>query len=151
MAVISLVPEKRVAGWFAGKPRPPLVFEDNQAAFHYVCTQQKPALLLEAAIPALVLERGAVDPDGVRHFLLRLAGSDGGRLLWACTLKGAPGYPEVGDLVCFRVVKIAPDLPPEVSVIGFIAAKLAPEWIGRKGWRVLQRYVPENIKPIIRW
>ena len=128
-----------------------MVFENNEAAFDYACTRQKPEILLEAAIPALVLDLGTVDMDGVRHFLLRLAGSDGGRELWACTLNEATAYPEVGDLVCFRVVKIAPDLPDEASVIGYIAAKLAPVWVEKKGWQVLESYTPANIKPIVRW
>ncbi len=137
-------------GWFAKKPPPPLVFESNLAAFEYACEHQNLPILLEALIPALVLEQGSVDPDGVHHYLLRLAGRGGGRELWATTLKEAPDFPEEGDLVGFRVVKIASDLPDEVSVIGFIAVKLASELLEKKGWRVLKGYTPLNIKPAVR-
>ncbi|HEY6873379.1 MAG TPA: hypothetical protein VI298_11705 [Geobacteraceae bacterium] len=138
-------------GWLTRKPPEPLVFENNRAAFDHACRHQDYPILLEAVIPALVLEQGSVDTDGVRHFLLRLADRSGGRELWACTLKEADDYPEVGDLVGFRVVKIASDLPAEVSVIGFIAVKLLPEWVTKKGWRVMKSYTPANIKPTVRW
>jgi len=140
-----------VFGWFTKNPPPPLVFEDNKAAFEYACAHQNLPILLEAVIPALVLERGTIDPDGVHHYLLRLAGRGGGRELWATTLKEAPDFPEEGDLVGFRVVKIASDLPEEVSVIGFIAVKLEPVLLEKKGWRVVKSYTPRNIKPTVRW
>ena len=138
-------------GWFAQKIPPPLVFENTQAAFEYACAHQNLPILLEALIPALVLERGSIDPDGVHHFLIRLAGRDGGRELWATTLKEATDFPESGELVGFRVVKVASDLPDEVSIIGFIAVKLEPVWLEKKGWRVLKSYTPRNIKPTVRW
>lgn len=127
-----------------------MAFENNQAAFDYACLHQDYPVLLEALIPALVLEKGMIDPDGVHHFLLHLAGRSG-RKLWSCTLKEATDYPEVGDLVGFRVVKIAPDLPEEVSVIGFVAVKLLPEWVEKKGWRVMKSYTPSNIRTTVRW
>lgn len=138
-------------GWFDRKPLQPLLFESNQGAFDYACRHQDHHILLEAVIPALVLESGTVDPDGARHFLLRLADKNGVRELWGCTLKESADYPEVGDLVAFRVVKIASDLPVEMSVIGFIAAKLAPELVEKRGWRILKSYTPDNIKQAVRW
>lgn len=137
--------------WFSRKHPEPLTFPDNQAAFDYACRHQDCEILLEATIPALVLERGTIDPDGVRHFLLLLAGKDGGRQLWSCTLRGAGDYPEVGDLVSFRVVTLAPELPPEASVIGYIAARLAPVYVEKKGWRCIKSYTPQNLKPTVRW
>ena len=98
-----------------------------------------------------VLERGEVDSDGTRHFLLRLADTTGGRELWGVTLKESTSFPDEGDLVGFRIVKIAPDLPAEVSIIGFIAVKLAPEFLEKKGWRVVASYTPENIRKTVRW
>lgn len=138
-------------GWFARKPPQPLLFESNQAAFDFACRRDDCEILLEAMIPALVLEQGSVDPDGVRHFLLRLACGGGGRELWSCTLRGAGDYPEVGDLVGFRVVTLAPELPPEASVIGYIAVRLAPEFVEKKGWRCIKSYTPQNLKPTVRW
>ncbi|HEX8960407.1 MAG TPA: hypothetical protein VF775_02445 [Geobacteraceae bacterium] len=138
-------------GWLLKRPSRTVVFESNQAAFEFACLHQDYPILLEALIPALVREKGTVDQDGVRHFLLQLAGRGGGRELWSCTLREATDYPEVGELVGFRVVKIAPDLPEEVSVIGFIAVKLMPEWVEKRGWRVMKSYTPSNIKPTVRW
>ena len=138
-------------GWFDRKPLQSLLFESKQGAFDYACRHQDHHILLEAVIPALVLESGTVDPDGARHFLLRLADKNGGRELWGCILKESADYPEVGDLVAFRVVKIASDLPVEMSVIGFIAAKLAPELVEKRGWRILKSYTPDNIKQAVRW
>ncbi len=138
-------------GLFSRKPVPPREFESNQAAFDYACEHQDHRILLEAMIPALVMERGSVDADGVRHFLLRLASRGGGKELWATTLKEASDFPEAGDLVGFRVVKIASDLPEGANVIGFIAVKLAPVLIDKKGWRVLSSFTPRNIKQTVRW
>lgn len=138
-------------GWLIRNPPPPLVFATNQAAFDHACEHQNHRILLEALIPALVLQQGSVDPDGVHHYLLRLACRGGGRDLWATTLKEADDFPEEGDLVGFRVVKIASDLPEEASVIGFVAVKLAPVFIEKKGWRILKSYTPRNIKPTVRW
>lgn len=138
-------------GLFARNSPHPLLFETNGEAFDYACRRQDNRILLEALIPALVLARGAVEPDGTRHFHLLLADRDGGRELWACTLKEADDYPEVGDLVGFRVVTIASDLPAEMSIIGFIAVGLAPEFLDKKGWRVVKSYTPANIRQTVRW
>ena len=136
--------------WFRKDPEP-LRFENNLAAFDYACRHQHFELLLEAVIPALVLEAGTSDPEGMHHFLLRLAVDQGGRELWAPTLKESVAYPQAGDLVGFRVVKIASDLPVQVSVIGFIAVKLEPVLVEGKGWRVVQSYIPQNIRQTVRW
>ena len=138
-------------GWFRTTPPQRRTFATNEEAFAHACLLQRPEILLEAMIAALVLERGAIDGDGTRHFLLRLADRTGGRELWGVTLKEATLFPDVGDLVGFRIVKIASDLPVEVSIIGFIAVKLAPEFLEKKGWRVDANYTPENIRPAIRW
>jgi len=141
-----------VFGWFTSKHSPPLLtFESNQAAFDYACEHQDHRILLEAVIPALVLEQGPVDPDGVHHYLLRLASHGGGKDLWATTLKEASDFPEEGDLVGFRVVKIASDLPEGANIIGFIAVKLAPVLLAKKGWRVLSSFTPPSIKQTVRW
>ncbi len=137
-------------GWFKRK-LPPLVFADNRAAFDYACEQFDNRLLIEALIPALVEERGRTGAEGERYFRLRLAGKGGGREVWACTLKEAVDWPEVGDLVGFRVVMIADDLPEEMNVIGFVAVKLEPVFVPGKGLRVLKSYTPKNIKPTVRW
>jgi hypothetical protein len=138
-------------GLFSKTPPLRLTFDTNEEAFAHACRLQGQEILLEAMIPALVLERGNVDSDGTRHFLLRLADRSGGRELWGVTLKEATSFPEEGDLVGFRIVKIASDLPVEVSIIGFIAVKLAPEYLEKKGWRVAANYTPENIRPTVRW
>jgi hypothetical protein len=138
-------------GWFSKTPPMRLTFDTNEEAFAHACRLQGPEILLEAVIPALVLERGEADSDGTRHFLLRLADRTGGRELWGVTLKEATSYPEAGDLVGFRIVKIASDLPVDMSIIGFIAVKLSPEYLEKKGWRIEASYTPENIRQTVRW
>jgi hypothetical protein len=137
-------------GWFK-KKQPPLVFPDNRAAFDYACEHLDNRILIEALIPALVEELGKTGAEGEKYFLLRLAAKEGGRDVWACTLKEAVDWPEVGDLVGFRVVTIADYLPEEMNVIGFIAVKLEPVCVPGKGLRVVKSYTPKNIRPTIRW
>ena len=137
--------------WFRRKPPESLEFESNQAAFDHACRNGDYPVLLEALIPALVIREAALDPDGVRHFLLRLADRNGGRELWSCTLQEAPAYPQVGDLVGFKVVKIASDLPDEASILGYIAVQLAAVLVQKRGWRIARSYTPPNLKPTLRW
>jgi hypothetical protein len=137
-------------GWFKRK-KPPLDFPDNQAAFDYACEHFDNRVLIEALIPALVEEQGRNGNEGERYFRIRLAAKGGGRSLWACTLKEAVDWPQVGDLVGFRVVMVADDLPEEMNVIGFIAVKLQPVCVPGKGLRVAKSYTPKNIKPTVRW
>jgi hypothetical protein len=133
--------------WFKKEP---LVFPDNQAAFAYACKHLKNELLLEAVLPALVVDRGEPGNEGERYFLLRIASRSGGFEHWGCTLKEADDYPAIGDLIGFRIVKIAPDLPEGMNIIGYIACKLAPTLAGKKGWVVEKSYTPENIKQVVR-
>jgi len=132
--------------WFCPKEKPPLVFADNLAAFDHACSLGYQPLH-GALIPALVEEEGQRGDEGERYFRLRLADANGGRELWACTLKEARDYPAVGELVGFRIVKIASDLPESVSLIGYIACCLEPVLVVKKGWRVAKSYTPSDIKP----
>ena len=97
-------------GWLKKKDAEPIDFPDNRAAFVYACETLENRLLVEAVIPALVLEQGSRGSEGERYFLVQLAGRDGGRQLWACTLKEATSFPAPGDLVGFRVVRYDPDM-----------------------------------------
>lgn len=133
------------------KDEPPLEFADNRAAFAYACEHLPNRVLIEAVIPALVLEEGKRGRDGEHMFRIRLAGPDGGREIWAPTLAESTEWPQIGDLVGFRVVTIADDLPPELAVIGYIAYTFAPLLAGRKGWRIAKNLTPDNIKPTVRF
>ena len=137
--------------WMKRKIPEPLVFRDNKDAFAYACRDQDNELQLDADIPALVEAKGKKGAEGEQYFLLRLASGDGGRELWGCTLKEATEFPEVGDFVIFKVVKIASELPAGMDVIGFIAAKLDPVLVRKKGWRVAISYTPVAIKSPIRF
>ena len=137
--------------WLKHDKEPERMFNDNREAFDYVCGHADNRLLLEAVIPALVEEAGKAGPEGEHWFRLRLAAKDGGRELWGCTLKEATTFPEPGDLVGFRIVKIASDLPEGMNIIGYIAMKLEPFLAGKKGWRVAENYTPGNIRPTVRW
>ncbi len=133
-------------GWFRKKEQPPLEFPDNEAAFAHACTMGY-QLYLNALIPALVIGVGQRGSEGERYFRLRLAGPHGAMEIWGCTMADAPDYPEVGDLVTFRIVRIATELPEDSQLIGYIASKLAPVLVGKKGWRIAVNYTPANLKP----
>lgn len=134
-------------GWLKRRPAAPLEFADNAAAFDYACRHLDNRVLLNAVIPALVEEEGKRGAEGERTFLLRLADPQGGRRIWAPTLKEARTFPEIGDLVGFRVVRIASDLPVEIAVIGYIAVGLAPAYVPGRGWRIAASYTPPDLKP----
>jgi hypothetical protein len=133
-------------GWFRRKNEPPVRFPDNESAFAHACTMGH-RLLLNALIPALVIGTGRRGSEGERYFRLRLAGHEGALEIWGCTMAGAPGYPEVGDLVAFRIVRIAEELPPEAQLIGYIACKLEPVLNRSKGWLVASSFTPAHLKP----
>lgn len=136
-------------GWL-WKNENPLIFDTNTAAFEHAWSSMNYSIQLEAVIPALVVEEGERGAEGERYFLLRLAVREGVSEFWGCTLKESKEYPEPGDLIGFRVVRIATELPPEASIIGYIAYKLHPVLVG-KGWKVDKNYTPPNIKPTIRF
>lgn len=133
-------------GWFRRKTGQPVRFPDNEAAFAHACTMGY-RLLLNALIPAVVVEAGQRGSEGERYFRLRLAGPEGALEIWGCTMADAPGYPEVGDLVAFRIVRIAEELPKEAQLIGYIAYKLEPVLNGSKGWRIATSFTPAHLKP----
>lgn len=132
--------------WFRRKEEPPLQFPDNEAAFAHACTIGY-RLLLNARIPALVIGVGRRGSEGERYFRLRLAGKKGPLEIWGCTMADAPAYPEVGDLVAFRIVRIATELPEDAQLIGYIACKLETVLYAKKGWRIGTSYTPTNLKP----
>jgi len=135
--------------WFRKEKAQSVEFPDNETAFAHACTLGY-LPLIGALIPALVLEEGSRGRDGEHTFQIRLAGGDGGLTLWSSTLKESQGYPSVGDLVGFRIVMIASDLPEEASLIGYLACRLEPVLVAGKGWRASLRYTPDNIKQAIR-
>jgi len=135
--------------WFR-KKQEPLSFADNETAFVHACSLgYRP--LIGALIPALVEQEGALGRDGERTYLIRLAGPEGGMGLWTSTLKGSKGFPKEGDLVGFRIVTIASDLPEEASLIGYLACRLEPVLVPGKGWRTAQIFTPDNLKPALRF
>lgn len=138
-------------GWFRKKEESLQEFADNRAAFEYACMHLPNRILLEAVIPAIVEEEGRRGRDGERCFSIRLAAPDGGREIWACTLAEATDWPEIGDLVGFRVVTIAEDLAPEPTPIGYISSVLAPVLADGKRWRIARNLTPTNIKQTVRF
>ena len=63
-------------GWLRRKEETVMQFPDNESAFAHACTLRYP-LLLNARIPALVMEEGRRGAEGEHWFLLQLAGRDG--------------------------------------------------------------------------
>jgi hypothetical protein len=137
--------------WFRKKAEEPLVFTDNRAAFEHACTHLPNRILIEAVLPAIVEEEGRRGRDGERFFRIILAGPAGGRELWACTLAEATDWPEIGDLVGFRVVTLADDMAPDQTPVGYIACVFAPVLAGRKGWQIARNLTPANIRQAIRY
>lgn len=135
--------------WFRRKEEPTREFPDNASAFAHACTLHY-QLLQEARIPALVMEEGRRGAEGEHWFRLHLAGPDGVVERWGCTMAGAPGYPEAGDLVAYRIVRIATEMPEEASLVGYIESRLDPFLIGMNKWRIGTSYIPDNLKPEIR-
>jgi hypothetical protein len=132
--------------WFRKKDEPPMQFPDNETAFAHACSLGY-ALLINARIPALVIAEGRRGIDGERWFCLKLAGQAGKLEIWGPTLSDAPAYPRVGDLVAFRIVRIATELPEPASLIGYIDSCLEPVLIGKRGWRIATSYRPDSLKP----
>jgi hypothetical protein len=135
-------------GWFRKKQVEMREFPDNDAAFEHACSLcYQP--LIGALIPALVEEEGERGRDGEHTFLISLAGPKRSVSFWSTTLKEAESHPAAGDLVGFRIVTIASDLPENASLIGYIACRL-DRVLTPKGWAVSQSYTPKNIKQAIR-
>lgn len=132
-------------GWFRKKAPEPQSFPDNETAFAHACRTGY-RLLLDAVIPALVVEEGQRGPEGERCFFLRLAAAEGERRVWGCCLREAPGAPEIGDMVGFRIVRIASELPPDQELIGYISCTLSPVALGNR-WRIARNLTPANLKP----
>jgi hypothetical protein len=134
--------------WFRRTEETVTQFEDNESAFAHACSLRYP-LLLNARIPALVIEEGRRGSEGEHWYLLHLAGPNGILETWGCTMAGAPAYPSVGDLVGFHIVRIASELPEEASLIGYIACRLEPVVVGGRKWRIGDTFTPPNLKPEI--
>jgi hypothetical protein len=132
--------------WLLGKEETLTQFPDNESAFAHACSLRYP-LLLNARIPALVMEEGRRGAEGEHWFLLRLAGQEGVLEIWAPTLPEAPAYPHAGDLVAFRIVRFATELPDDASLIGYIESRLDSVLNSRKGWLVATSFRPDNLKP----
>ena len=131
--------------WFQRKNVPVLTFPDNATAFEHACTLHY-SILINARIPALVVEEGR-RRQGERWYRMYLAGPLGALEIWGCTMDDAPAYPDVGDMVAFRIVRIATELPEPASLIGYIACRLKPVLDSRKGWRNSTNFTPSNLKP----
>lgn len=133
-------------GWFRGKKETVLQFPDNESAFAHACKVGY-RLLLDARIPALVLEEGRRGGEGEHWYLLHIAGPEGAREIWGPTLPHAPAYPAVGDLVAFRIVRFATELPDHANLIGYVDCRLDPVLNSAKGWRIATSFRPDTIKP----
>ena len=133
-------------GWFRRKEESLTQFPDNATAFAYACSPGYD-LLINANIPALVIEEGRRGADGEHWYRLHLAIRDGVLDFWGPTLPAAPAYPQVSDLVAFRIVRIATELPQDASLVGYIDCRLEPVLNSRRGWQVATSFRPDNLKP----
>lgn len=132
--------------WLRRKSGEVLQFSDNESAFAHACTLSY-QLLINARIPALVIEEGRRGADGEHWYRLKLARQGGALEIWGPTLPAAPAHPEVGDLVAFNIVRIVAEFPEESSLIGYIDCRLEPVLNGSKGWLVAASFRPDTLKP----
>jgi hypothetical protein len=140
-----------VLRFFRKKEPEPLIFPSAADAFGHACLHQSYTVNPEAVIPALVVERGKAGEEGEVYFLIRLPSRGGGIEIWAPVLRGAKDYPSAGDLVGFRVVRVATEIPEPANIIGYIAYSFAPLFVDGKGWRITGNFIPDNLKPDIRF
>ena len=135
--------------WFREKEYKTTEFPDNGSAFAHACSiGYQP--LIGGLVPALVEEEGGCGHDGEFRFRINLAGAQGPVSFWSSTLKEARTHPKAGDLVGFRIVMIASDLPEHASLIGYIACRLERVLTHGKGWAVAESYTPDDIKKPLR-
>jgi hypothetical protein len=134
--------------WLRRKEEKITEFPDNESAFAHACTVRYP-LLINARIPALVMEEGERGEEGEHFYRLHLAGPNGILEIWGGTMAGAPGYPKVGDLVAFRIVRFATDLPEDVNLIGYISCRLERTVVDGKKWRISELLDPPDLKPML--
>jgi len=132
--------------WFRAKEEILQSFPDNESAYAHACSLRYP-LLLNARIPALVMEEGRRGVDGEHWYRLHLAAQEGTLDIWGPTLSDAPEQPRVGDLVAYRIVRVATELPDGANLVGYIDCRLQPVLNSRKGWRVAASFRPDNLKP----
>jgi hypothetical protein len=141
----------RLYDWLAAgspQPMPPdipesLPFISNAAAFDYACEFLICAIKVNTALPALV-KRVTPHPRNPSLQLcnIKLAQRNGGIDVICTTLNNNVPTLNVGDLVLYKVAKFinldakSIDADSPLNIIGFVEAKLLPEFHLTKGWAI---------------
>ena len=134
----------------------PLHFKDGRAALDYASEWMVCDLRANTPLPALVVDRlypdGKPFPintaiDGTQHFLVHVAGRNGGFFATTQTVNPGPEL-SVGDLVAWMPVEhmpqfAAPNATVRMDWIGFVVAKLTPS-LTKKGWMFEVVFVPND-------
>ncbi|MCC4635774.1 hypothetical protein [Xanthomonas dyei] len=122
-------------GFFKRKQTsPPLHFKDGDSAFSFACTISKTDVSLGDTIPALVVSLSNVNDKGLLAQII-FASPDGGRPA-ICPVADSVAPLKPGDLVAFKVFEVNPDLNSVVGVLGGVVARLGPEFIVDRGWKI---------------
>jgi hypothetical protein len=116
------------------KSAPPLFFKDGEAAFAFACSISKPDVAPGDTVPGLVVSLSYVTGKGLLA-QINFVSPDGGRPA-ICPVADSVAPLKPGDLVAFRVFEADPNLHSMVGVLGAIVARLAPEFLADRGWKI---------------
>ena len=116
------------------KSAPPLYFEDGDAAFAFACTISKPDVAPGEIVPALVVSLSNVTGKGLLA-QINFVSPDGGRPA-ICPVAHSVAPLQSGDLVAFKILESDPNLHSMVGVLGIVIARLAPEFLAGRGWKI---------------
>ena len=138
----------RIFDWVvAGSPLPLpkdipeiLPFKDNKSAFEYACNFLECDLKAGAVLPAFVQQVAPYSHDNsLQQCMISVANRDGGISLFSVTVNNTVPHLDAGDLVLYTVdsfVSIDPNVASPLNIIGFVTAKIQPEFHLTKGWRI---------------
>jgi hypothetical protein len=135
---------RRLFDWLAAgspEPKPPglpdtLYFNGNAEAFGYACQYLEATFKRDKALPAIVDEAKAPDGDS-QKCVLRVLHEGGPHSTICLTLNEGVPILHAGDLVAFHIAEYNPSMALSVmNPLGFITAKLRPEFNLMKGWAV---------------
>lgn len=115
-----------------------LTFKDNKAAFQYACDFLDCKGQDNKVLPALVTKI-AQTKDGLQACALLLASRSGGdEVLYCTTLNETVPPLTEGDLVAYHLIKYK-RLSLLRGHLGFVIAKLEPQYEVNRGWRVTKQ------------
>lgn len=117
------------------KSSSPLIFNDDDSAFAFACSISKADVEQGDIVPALIVSLSSVTDKGVLA-QITFASPDGGRP-GICPVADSVAQLNPGDLVAFKIFESDPNLHSMLGVLGAVVARLAPEFLADRGWKVV--------------